>query len=397
MFLATCPNPRLLQRQWKHERNLRQHILERVGWRRSIGLALLMDCKPEEYCHHGLHVLMHNDYARWLILRDLLAGQYYPDRVISLASIVPSRLRYNLPSIDFSTAPWNWNFGRRPRTETSHARGISIRQQMDVMDSDRWARELAAFNRLSLTMTQLQSGQQNGPRQMPAVPRPLLAFDRRDLPQLCQSCIRRIDHQNVPGKQFSYALAQGLPLQATEPMCYLGPTARSRLPADIHGLPVTSHWIQSELDEQTRIIYLPSNARIHVSMGQSIDPSDIWCHALPGRLRRCSRRRGWHLDRAMAGFLQRIWFENQAISIKETPDQILIPCELVSHLCRDFQPVGLWWDLTDSLDHFDAELEAIILPPIPRTWAEQLRFESNIDVDLNAGPAKELKHSKNVF
>lgn len=89
----------------------------------------------------------------------------------------------------------------------------------------------------------------------------------------------------------------------------------------------------------------------------------------------------------MTGFLHRIWFENQAISIQETPGQVLIPCELVSHACRDVQPVGLWWDLTDSLDHFDAELEAIILPPVPQVRHQRLRFEMNGDVDLNAGGA----------
>jgi hypothetical protein len=432
MILASCPNPRSLQRQWQHERNIRQRVLEQSGWRRSIGLALLMDCKPEEYCHHGLRVLMHNQYARWLVLRDLLPGQHHPDWLISMASVAASRLRYGVPVIDFSGAGQNqnWNFGRKPRAThsadgcDSTERGIPLTGE--VMDCNRWTREFAALTRLSVAMNHLQAdcrrnnhGQDYPSSMSAAVPYPLLAFRRRDLQRLYRQSTYRHDcpsysdgprrncqHQtnsSHPARHFCQAfrqhfcnaVADGLPLQATEPICYLGPVTSRRLPADAIGLPVTSHMLRSELDGQNQIIHLPGDARIHATIGQHIDPFDIWCYALAG-----SPSRQWQagnlyerwsnlgsvcIPPAMIRFLKRIWFENQAITIPEMPDQILIPCELVSYACRNIQPLALWWDLTDSLEHFDAELEAILLPPLHRNHPDELRLELNGDLLLNAG------------
>jgi hypothetical protein len=74
----------------------------------------------------------------------------------------------------------------------------------------------------------------------------------------------------------------------------------------------------------------------------------------------------------------------QGIRLTSNPELILFPNELVSIAARKLRPVGIWWDILPSYHYLNAELEAVVLPPVRlRRW-DELRRNLPGDVLLNA-------------
>jgi hypothetical protein len=98
------------------------------------------------------------------------------------------------------------------------------------------------------------------------------------------------------------------------------------------------------------------------------------------------------------GFMQRLWFENQT---RRVGSLIAVPTRLLGHAAGQVPTHGLWWDLSPAKDYFDAEVGAIICPPIPiKRWNRlqinlpgQVRLDASVndprfDPSVYIGPAK---------
>ncbi len=148
---------------WRHDRRLQHRMPFNQGCRKMLGLGLLSDGGPEDYCHHGLRALAPNHMLRWVALRDIPPGHFPVSpsmnrRVVSYASVTQAKLRHGLPTIDFSQPDHQgWDFRFRPFTPFTRPCGVRgeelVEPGPDTLNPEHYPREMALLNRISSNMT----------------------------------------------------------------------------------------------------------------------------------------------------------------------------------------------------------------------------------------------------
>jgi hypothetical protein len=197
---------------------------------------------------------------------------------------------------------------------------------------------------------------------------------------------------------FTDAVADGLPLHATEPCTYLGPTIASPDEGDAPHARATgmvAHRFRSGTDGRRWTVHLPASARVLARPGQDLEPDRRWAWGLDvpeAWHRRPKAERVRDLTNACGGnanlaILRSAWFHAQGVRLPEDPGHVLFPADLVAPACADVRPAGLWWDLTGCVDRggeFLAEAEAFVLPPVRLVGWDRLSLALPGEVRVDA-------------
>lgn len=152
-----------LQVQWKRDRKLRQHVPIEESWRGCMGLAFLLDGTAP--IPSAEHLLLENSHIRWMVLRDIPAGQFPANRrlngrEVNYVNQAKAELRYGAPVIDFRNQEPAWDFRFIPFGRHLRPRQLGERQFLDevrpaglILDAEQRRREFAVLNQLSAAMT----------------------------------------------------------------------------------------------------------------------------------------------------------------------------------------------------------------------------------------------------
>ena len=361
--------------QRRRDHRLPQPVPLCQGWTESLGLAAIID-DLDDVAFCGRHSLYRNEQVTWLALRGRQPGRNGRGFRRSFTGTTQATLRYGMPSICF-VAP--------------------LRESAPV---------LAVLRKLSAAVAQSQSRHHPSPGQW--MPRPYLAFDRRECRRLFDLATDCTLGDIPPKPRFLLpfrrglcrAVAEGLPLHAGTDLTYVGPVHGRAKPVvpkcDQVGL--AAHELRSE-SGHARILHLPRQARLLARPGQRMAAGEIIAKALPREptlyWRQMDLADQWRMLPEVCGgvavlrYLRMLWFHDQALELPGQPGRLLYPAELVSLAAREARPSELWWDFerAGAMDLYDMELSVAVFPPLSLSGLSQPSFSLPGEVLLDAGIA----------
>lgn len=420
--LSKSAQIRHLQQQWHKDRSLRRRVPASQQWRGCLGLALFLE-NPDATESHGDLALVRNEQLTWLALRDVTAGddvvgQHCHPQTASIASSAIAQLRYGMPRLNFTEVcrdSVNMNFMPRRVTGSRLLGQRHYRKSVgDILDAEniRW---FATLNRLSAAMTRFAfcatdaadkpwrpAWAQHRPRRESCfvslasakwMPRPYLGFDLHNVDQLRDAVLnskRQLSPAFYDG--FCRSLAEGLVLRTAEPEIYCGKVSA--------GPEAGLHQLRSMIDQTSRFVQLPRGSRVLCPKNRTLEPAEPWARVHPqaihGQQLECryselavcwSKLRKACGGAARLNELMGLWFDHEIIRLPSQPGMVLVPADLVANVAAVVPPMELWWDTAPMLPHYDWEIQAAVLPPVPmRRWNDlQMTLSGEVAVNAKIG------------
>lgn len=203
---------------------------------------------------------------------------------------------------------------------------------------------------------------------------------------------------------FCKALAAGMTLSAVGPEVYCGTPqggGGNRPLGDLTGRPLdlVPHKLKSQIDGSNRVAWLPRASKVLAKLGQVMEAGQAWVEVMPpapARWRQLNRRDRW-LNVAdvccgteMAIYLNRCWFEHQALRLQCEPQAALFPASLISLAATRgyLRDASLWWELSPAaMKYYEWQTGAAVFPTLPSARWDQLHFDLPGDVALEASIA----------
>jgi hypothetical protein len=415
---ATAARIHQLQNQWGQDRAMRRRVPLWQTWRGCLGLAMLLD-KPDDTQSHGDLALVRDNQLSWLAMRDITAVDYagwsHCRHGATYATKAVAQLRYGMPVLDFSEQSRETvNFNKQPYSQRLSVAGPPWELRLnrpagDTLDASD-IRQFDVLNRLSAAMTTfaffatdvlgkpwrptwskyrpLEGAYFQNPSPVKWMPRPYLGFNVADAERLVGEVA---DFDGLPPvtwfDPFCRSLAEGLVLRAIQPEVYCG---------RVQGRESNVHHLRSTVDHSSRYVRLGRGAKVLVPCGRTLEAAQPWARIFSQPLNERPLEKPSELPTRWARLrrafdnadslteLALLWFQHQLVRLPSRPDLVMVPANLVSHAVRRFEPRELWWDTAPALPHYDWEIQAAMLPPVPLHRWNRLHLVMPGDVAVDA-------------
>lgn len=183
---------------------------------------------------------------------------------------------------------------------------------------------------------------------------------------------------------FCDSVADGLPVYAPFDAVYRGQSSQP----DEYGL--VRHTFEALGRPGAISVRTLPGTKVDFQVGQELEEETLICRALPksqnlARWKKQKPSLRWATlhkvvpRRNLIPALQRQWFDFQGVHVDEEPNHVFWPMSLVYQSVRAMPAEKLYWDVRPCAEFFaeDADVNAVILPPIRTRYRDDLQFSVN--------------------